>query len=102
MDYSAGLADSSQRRTFLANVASLIRTTKGKSILLTSGARTALGIRGPYDGQAMLCMLGLSTDDARRAVSHNADIVQHRAKARLSVKAAVVVHRVAQGDVSLE
>jgi ribonuclease P/MRP protein subunit RPP1 len=42
--------DVGSRRNIMANAKSLVRATKGKNILLSSGARSVMECRAPYDG----------------------------------------------------
>ena len=42
-------SDSSCRRNIISGAQSLIRATKGKNTFVSSAARTALELRGPYD-----------------------------------------------------
>lgn len=41
--------DTSSRKHLIANVLNLIRVSKGKNLILTSGATTPLEMRGAYD-----------------------------------------------------
>ncbi|KAJ6783773.1 hypothetical protein PWT90_07678 [Aphanocladium album] len=55
-------ADARGRTTFIANVTSLFRATRGRGILLSSEARSALGLRGPADVVNLLGVWGLPGD----------------------------------------
>lgn len=41
--------DNNERRHLMSNALHLIRTTKGRNLIITSEARKAMEIRGPYD-----------------------------------------------------
>ncbi|KAI0538924.1 RNase P subunit p30-domain-containing protein [Xylaria digitata] len=56
--------DARARGAFIGNVSSLIRATCGRGIVLSSEARSVLGLRGPADVINLLHMWGLSTDRA--------------------------------------
>ncbi|KAJ3486579.1 hypothetical protein NLG97_g6580 [Lecanicillium saksenae] len=55
-------ADARGRTTFIANVTSLFRATRGRGILLSSEAKSALGLRGPADVVNLLGVWGLPND----------------------------------------
>jgi ribonuclease P/MRP protein subunit RPP1 len=46
---SQGFKDALARRIFISNVTELVKVTRGKNILFTSGASTSLSLRAPYD-----------------------------------------------------
>ncbi|KAI1421847.1 RNase P subunit p30-domain-containing protein [Xylaria sp. FL1777] len=56
--------DARGRAAFIGNVASLIRATRGRGIVISSEARSVLGLRGPADVINMLHVWGLPTDRA--------------------------------------
>lgn len=55
-------ADARGRTTFIANVTSLFRATRGRGIVLSSEAKSALGLRGPADVVNLLGVWGLPND----------------------------------------
>ncbi|KAI1279371.1 RNase P subunit p30-domain-containing protein [Xylaria sp. FL0933] len=54
--------DARARATFIGNVASLIRATRGRGIVISSEAQSVLGLRGPADVVNLLHVWGLPTD----------------------------------------
>ena len=65
-----------ERRAFFRNVNDLIRATKGKNLVFTSGALDALHLRGPYDianlyadGRGGGGVVGASDDVDRRVLA---------------------------------
>ncbi|KAH8163619.1 hypothetical protein CIB48_g4637 [Xylaria polymorpha] len=65
----AGLAvDARARATFIGNVSSLIRATRGRGIIISSEARSVLGLRAPADVVNLLHVWGLSTDRATEGI----------------------------------
>ena len=83
VDYSPAIRDASLRRFFGANLASLLRLTRGKGILLSSGAKTALELRNPHDAAAIASALGgLSPDRALLAMGKTVAHVLSRAEMR--------------------
>ncbi|KAI0446500.1 RNase P subunit p30-domain-containing protein [Xylaria telfairii] len=64
-----GLAvDARARATFIGNVSSLIRATRGRGIIISSEARSVLGLRAPADVVNLLHVWGLSTDRATEGI----------------------------------
>jgi ribonuclease P/MRP protein subunit RPP1 len=61
---TGGGADARARAAFIGNVASLIRATRGRGIVISSEARSVLGLRAPADVVNLLHVWGLSTDRA--------------------------------------
>ncbi|KAI0975339.1 RNase P subunit p30-domain-containing protein [Xylaria arbuscula] len=60
--------DARARAAFIGNVASLIRATRGRGIIISSEARSALGLRGPADVMNLLHVWGLPTDRAKEGL----------------------------------
>ncbi|CAK7240655.1 MAG: RNA-binding RNA processing protein rpp1 [Sporothrix thermara] len=50
------------RALFIANLAGLVRATRGRGIVVSSGARAALDLRGPADVVNLLAVWGLAPD----------------------------------------
>jgi ribonuclease P/MRP protein subunit RPP1 len=59
-----GGVDVRARATFIGNISSLIRATRGRGIVLSSEAQSVLGLRAPADVVNLLHVWGLSTDRA--------------------------------------
>ncbi|KAI3324692.1 RNase P subunit p30 [Xylariaceae sp. AK1471] len=59
-----GGVDARARAAFIGNVSSLIRATRGRGIVISSEARSVLGLRAPADVVNLLHVWGLSTDRA--------------------------------------
>lgn len=55
-------ADGRGRANFISNATSLIRATRGRGILISSEAKTALGLRGPADVVNLLNVWGLANE----------------------------------------
>ncbi|KAI1743304.1 RNase P subunit p30-domain-containing protein [Xylaria scruposa] len=65
----AGAAvDARARATFIGNVSSLVRATRGRGIIISSEARSVLGLRAPADVVNLLHVWGLSTDRATEGI----------------------------------
>lgn len=65
ISYAPALREETARRNFFANALALTRATRGKGIIISSGARSAFELRGPYDIINMATLFGLSEQDAK-------------------------------------
>lgn len=73
ISYSLGITGSSDaRRNLISGAASLIRATRGRGIIFSSEARTALGLRGPHDVVNLACVWGLSNERGKEAICEEA------------------------------
>ncbi len=66
--YASALREETARRNFFANALALTRATRGKGIVVSSSARSAFELRGPYDVINMATLFGLSEQDAKVSV----------------------------------
>jgi ribonuclease P/MRP protein subunit RPP1 len=80
--YAPLLREPGSRRQMFANAQSLARETRGRGIIISSGARTAIELRGPYDIVNLATFLGLSEAQAYAGVGKNATTVIEHAKKR--------------------
>ncbi|KAI0877208.1 RNase P subunit p30 [Hypoxylon argillaceum] len=65
---AGGVVDARARAAFIGNVSSLIRATRGRGIVISSEARSVLGLRAPADVVNLLHVWGLSTDRANEGL----------------------------------
>ena len=71
-----GAQDASARRNLIGNATSLIRATRGRAIVISSEARRALGVRGPWDVINLATVWGLGAERGREAIGEVArDVV---------------------------
>ncbi|RYP28701.1 hypothetical protein DL767_007098 [Monosporascus sp. MG133] len=54
--------DARARAAFIGNVVELVRATRGRGIVISSGARGALGLRAPADVVNLLALWGLGSE----------------------------------------
>ncbi|KAK2011382.1 RNase P subunit p30 [Colletotrichum eremochloae] len=66
-----GAPDARARATFISNLASLVRATKGRGIVVSSEARSALGLRAPNDVVNLLAVWGLASEKGTEALGAN-------------------------------
>jgi ribonuclease P/MRP protein subunit RPP1 len=89
--YAHALRDLNSRRTFIANASSLVKATKGRNIIMSSGAKDLFEQRAPWDVINLACVLGLPVDVAHRVVVENPAIALEHGRARKVFKSAVQV-----------
>lgn len=71
--YSLGITGGNDaRRNLISGAASLIRATRGRGIILSSEARGALGLRGPWDVINLAQVWGLSQERGKEAICEEA------------------------------
>ena len=70
ISYAPALREETARRNFFANAFALTRATRGKGIIISSGARSAFELRGPYDVINMATLFGLSEQDAKVVIDN--------------------------------
>ncbi|KAG7671205.1 hypothetical protein Ndes2526B_g02328 [Nannochloris sp. 'desiccata'] len=89
--YAPLLREPGSRRQMFANAQSLARETRGRGIIISSGARTAIELRGPYDVVNLATFLGLSEAQAHAGVGKNAAAVVEHAKSRKAFRGTLVI-----------
>lgn len=81
--YAPALRDSATRRNIVANAQQLLRLTRGRNIVLSSGALRPMDLRGPHDVANLgISLLGMSHECAHKAVGSNLANVLMRAQLR--------------------
>ncbi|KAL6774159.1 RPP30 [Auxenochlorella protothecoides x Auxenochlorella symbiontica] len=98
--YSALLRDSTTRMQFISNVAALVRETRGRGILLSSGARTVLDLRRPVDVVNLGGLLGLTQQQAQHAVTRAPQEVLRHARARKAHRGVLSVTKANPNDIA--
>ncbi|CAK4075477.1 unnamed protein product [Aphanomyces euteiches] len=89
--YMHALGDSSSRRYFFSNASNLIRITKGRNLLFSSGAVREMLLRSPYDIMTVGLIMGLKYPQSREAViAAPVAVIEHgvlrRTKGNMEVK----------------
>lgn len=69
---SGGNSSNDARRNLIANAGALIRATRGRGIILSSEARNALGVRGPYDVMNLAQVWGLGQERGKEGLCEEA------------------------------
>jgi ribonuclease P/MRP protein subunit RPP1 len=72
---AAAAADAMARRNVISNATQLIRATRGRGIVISSEARAAAQLRGPFDLVNLAAVWGLSSEQGREAVEREARAV---------------------------
>ena len=91
--YAPALRDASGalRRQLFANARALARGTRGRGVVLSSGAHTVLELRGALDTVNLGSFLGMSDAQAQDAVSRNAAAVVEHARRRKAYRHALLL-----------
>ena len=93
--YSGGALggqDANARRNLIGNATSLIRATRGRGIVISSEARRALGVRGPWDVINFAAIWGMGAERGREAIGEAArDVVVQAEMKRRSFRGVVDV-----------
>jgi ribonuclease P/MRP protein subunit RPP1 len=80
--YSGAVRDASQRRYFVSNAMTLVRATRGRNIIISSGADSDHVLRSPHDALNLGVLAGLTFEQARACLSTNCENVLEHAKSR--------------------
>lgn len=79
--YAQGLlGDASARRNLISNATQLIRATRGRGLIISSEARSALACRGPWDVINLAAIWGLGQERGHEALAKEARGVVVRAQ----------------------
>jgi len=72
--YAPGIlaSESSARRNLISNVVQLIRATRGRGLVISSEAKTALGCRAPSDVINLTAVWGLGQERGKEAICKEA------------------------------
>lgn len=73
--YSAALRDIQSRRQFISNVRNVVRASRLRGIVVSSGAQSALECRNVLSVSSLMRTLGLSNDQCSRAQGETASLV---------------------------
>lgn len=65
------MEDSSARRNFISNCLGILRATKGRGLVVSSEAKSALGVRAPADVINLLAVWGLGRESGIESLGVN-------------------------------
>ncbi|KAK0668261.1 putative ribonuclease P protein subunit 3 [Cercophora samala] len=86
------------RSTFIGNVQSLVRATKGRGIVISSEAKSALGLRGPADVVNLMAVWGLGPEKGFEGLGTGARaVVVNEGVRRRGFRGVVDIVQVAEG-----
>ncbi|KAJ2558976.1 RNA-binding RNA processing protein rpp1 [Coemansia sp. RSA 1933] len=99
ISYKPALTDSSTRQQWVSNASGIVRITRGKGLVWTSGASKPFDMRSPYDITALGEALQLNGDLSKRALSSNPRAVLMHAFTRSNtLKAVMSVRQAPEAD----
>ncbi|KAK6432492.1 RNA-binding RNA processing protein rpp1 [Oleoguttula sp. CCFEE 5521] len=71
--YSQGMmGDSQARRNLIGNVSQIVRATRGRGLVISSEAKSAVGLRGPWDAVNLAAVWGLGQERGFEGVTKEA------------------------------
>lgn len=73
--YGAALRDSQSRKQFISNARSVIRSSRGRGIVISSGANQPTECRNVLGATSIVSFLGLKSDSCSRAMGELASLV---------------------------
>jgi ribonuclease P/MRP protein subunit RPP1 len=84
--YSPGITGGSDaRRNLIGGTAALIRATRGRGIIISSEARSALGLRGPWDVINLAVVWGINQERGKEAICEEARKVLRLARLKRDI-----------------
>ncbi|XP_064602170.1 ribonuclease P protein subunit p30-like isoform X2 [Liolophura sinensis] len=89
--YSPCIMDSTCRRNTISNALALMTICKGKNIIISSGCKKGIALRGPYDVANLGLLFGLTQAQAKDALSKNCRAVLFHAESRKAEKSTISV-----------
>lgn len=98
---SGSAVDARGRATFIANMTELVRATRGRGIVVSSEAKSALGLRPPADVVNLMSVWGLSREHGMEGLrSIPRSVVVNEGLKRSGYKTVVDIVQVAKRDPS--
>ncbi|KAH8973295.1 hypothetical protein BDL97_01G038400 [Sphagnum fallax] len=99
VSYGHALFDPRARRELFGQTQTLQAMTRGHGVVLSSGARQAMELRGPNDVINMGTLFGLSVEFAKAAVSKNCEsVVLHGVARKKTYKAAILIEHLPMNE----
>ncbi|KAK3759218.1 hypothetical protein RRG08_054939 [Elysia crispata] len=89
--YSPALKDNSVKRNIISNAMSLISVSRGKGVIISSGADKPIDLRSPWDVVNLGKLFGLSPLQAKDSICKNCRAVLKHAEARKTCKTVISV-----------
>lgn len=90
MNYSTAFGGTTERTQLLATAIELVAKTKGKNIVISSGAEHELDFRGPYDIVNLGLLFNFKQEQSKAAITKNCRAVLFHAQARKGTERSVI------------
>ena len=87
--YGSCLRDSSQRRNVISNALNLLRVTRGKNIIVSSGAEHLSELRNAHDVMNLASMWGMNQQKALASLRDGHAVVMHAFSRKHTVKTVI-------------
>ena len=88
--YSPALRDPTCRKNLISTALDLVVFTKGKNIVISSGAENEMDFRGPYDIINLGLLFNLTEEQSKAAVTKNCRAVLFHSEARRGTERSVI------------
>lgn len=99
--YSDLIADIQVRRQVIPNAKLLVDWTRGKNLIFTSAASSVNDFRGPYDVANLSSLLGLSMEQAKKAISKNCrSLIANALRKKHFYKEAIRIEPISSDEIS--
>lgn len=89
--FAPALRDAAARRQLFANAVALARETRGRGLVVSSGARSYMELRGPQDAANLATLFGLTPQQALAAVTSAPAAAVARAASRRAYRGTLTV-----------
>ena len=90
ISYSPAIRDTTQRKYVISNALDIVRASKGRNLIFSSAAESAMDLRGPYDVSNLGRLFGLKEEQCKAAVSKNIRAVSYHAEGRKCIAKATI------------
>lgn len=95
LNYAPMIHDSTSRRLTITNALRMVECCNGKHIILSSNAKNALDLRGPYDVASLGLLFGIKENIVPHVVSANCRAVIVSGFARKTAKCTIHIEKLA-------
>ncbi|GAA0172211.1 endoribonuclease [Lithospermum erythrorhizon] len=97
--YSCLILDAKARGQMIENAKLLVDWTRGKNLIISSGAPSVTELRGPYDAANLVSLLGLTMQKSKAAISKNCrSLIANAFRKKYCYKEVIKVEKLPPGE----